>query len=563
LNTDSATLGRERPSEPVTATSAGRRAEPWAPAALWTLGAFLWLSFLWNMPNAPAVLAPGFFLKIALEAALIAGLIAALPWIRGGRGGTLYRHGIALVTLLVVTDCLTDFGIRAVLDRPFAPLQDLHILPAIQHLLTGSLKGPIALLLVGAVLVAAWIVYGSTIRAVRRLQRAAGEARTRAWLLGVAGLALLLFALDRLTPFEGPVQAQASAAIGEQLAYGRTLKAGLAEFERKLADDPLKDLPPDHLLTRLGDTDVLLVFFESYGRSALERPLFAERIRPRLEAAGEALAAKGLAVATGYLTSPIMGGQSWLAHGTLESGLTLAHQRFSERLLASDRLTLSKAFAKAGHRTLAVKPAISGPWPESTFFGFDRVYGAADLGYRGLPYNWVTMPDQYTFAAFEREERSSPERPPVFAEFSLIGSHAPWTHIPPLVEDWTSIGDGALFAEWAGQGDPPAVVWRDPARILEQYTRSLEHVLGVLESYAQGFVDENTLMIVVGDHQPAPIFAGLDAGRDVPIHVITGNPALLNPFLKWGLEGGILPGAAPVVHRMDEFRDWFLRAFSD
>ena len=34
--------------------------------------------------------------------------------------------------------------------------------------------------------------------------------------------------------------------------------------------------------------------------------------------------------------------------------------------------------------------------------GFDRILAAADLGYRGLPFNWVTMPDQFTLAAFDR-----------------------------------------------------------------------------------------------------------------------------------------------------------------
>jgi hypothetical protein len=258
-----------------------------------------------------------------------------------------------------------------------------------------------------------------------------------------------------------------------------------------------------------------------------------------------------------------MGGQSWLAHSTLESGLWLAHQSYYDALMATDRLTLTKAFAKRGHKTVAMKPAIVMPWPEGPHFGFEQIYAAEDMGYAGLPYNWVTMPDQYTFSAFEQFERSYADRDrPVFAEFSLISSHAPWTHIPPLVEDWSSIGDGAIFSTWAGIGDPPHVVWADPDRVREQYAKSVGYVLDVLASYAENYVDKNTLLIVVGDHQPAPLVTGEGVGRDVPMHVITGNPALLKPFMDWGFVPGLHPDGEAPAKRMDVFRDWFLGAFS-
>ena len=68
------------------------------------------------------------------------------------------------------------------------------------------------------------------------------------------------------------------------------------------------------------------------------------------------------------------------------------------RVDAQHRLTLTRAFAEAGYRTVALKPAITRPWPEGDRLGFAQIYAAADLGYAGKPYNWVTMPDQYTLA---------------------------------------------------------------------------------------------------------------------------------------------------------------------
>ena len=207
--------------------------------------------------------------------------------------------------------------------------------------------------------------------------------------------------------------------------------------------------------------------------------------------------------ASGYLTSPTMGGQSWLPHGTLESGLWIADQQLYDLLVTSDRLTLTKAFDRAGRHTVTVRPAITMPWPEGPLLGYQTIYAAKDLGYRGKPYNWITMPDQYTLAAFERLERLRPH-PPLYAEMALISSHAPWTPIPPVLERWSTIGDGEIFSQWADQGDPPDVVWRDPERVRKQYALAIDYVLGVLASYAARFVDDRTLLILVGDHQPAP-----------------------------------------------------------
>jgi hypothetical protein len=111
-------------------------------------------------------------------------------------------------------------------------------------------------------------------------------------------------------------------------------------------------------------------------------------------------------------------------------------------------------------------------------------------------------------------------------------------------------------------GDPPEVVWRDRERVRRQYTLALDYVLGVLASYAAEFVGGNTLLILVGDHQAAPLITGEGAGREVPIHVIGGAPGVLEPFVDWGFTPGMQPAGAP-SRRMDVFRDWFLDTFSD
>jgi hypothetical protein len=229
--------------------------------------------------------------------------------------------------------------------------------------------------------------------------------------------------------------------------------------------------------------------------------------------------------------------------------------------MQSSRLTLVRAFARAGYRTVALKPAVIRPWPEGARLGFEQVYAAADLGYAGKLYRWVTMPDQYTLSVLERAERRDDGRP-LYAEVSLISSHWPWTPLPVIVDDWSGIGDGRVFSTGADEGDPAEEVWSEPERERAQYGRAIGYVLDVLSSYAANFVDERTLLIVVGDHQPPLFITGDDAGRDVPMHVISGDARLLAPFEAWGFTRGMRPPRELRPRRMDEFRDFFLEAFS-
>ena len=75
-------------------------------------------------------------------------------------------------------------------------------------------------------------------------------------------------------------------------------------------------------------------------------------------------------------------------------------------------------------------------------------------------------------------------------------------------------------------------------------------------------VKDPALIIVVGDHQPPVFISGEGAGADVPIHIISGDPRLLEPFLAAGFAPGMRPAADRPASRMDAFRDFFFRVFS-
>jgi hypothetical protein len=356
----------------------------------------------------------------------------------------------------------------------------------------------------------------------------------------------------------------ASTSASDQARWHvAAVQAGLRDrevFAREAAVDAFRDTPGDQLLTALRGKDVLVTFIESYGRSAVEDPSMAPQVGAVLDAGTERLKAAGYASRSGWLTSPTAGGGSWLAHATLLSGLWINNGQRHSNLLASDRLTLNKAFHKANWRTVGVMPAIERAWPEGEFFGYDQLYDARNLGYHGPRFSYAPVPDQFTLAKFQQAEMAKPGRGPIMAEMPLVSSHGPWSPIPTML-DWNGLGDGSVYNPMTAGFDSDALLKRSASEVRADYRRSIEYSLSALISYVEHYGDDNLVLVFLGDHQPAPIVTGENASRDVPITIVAKDPAVLDRIGSWNWNDGLRPGPQAPVWRMDTFRDRFLTAF--
>src|SRR5262249_12794011 len=358
-----------------------------------------------------------------------------------------------------------------------------------------------------------------------------------------------------------PVASRSAAS----LVYDRVLQvnAGLHDSQgvaTQLAGDRFHNPPGKDLLTGLRGKDVLVTFVESYGRSAVEDPQFAPQVDAVLDAGTRRLAAAGFASRSAFLTSSTAGGGSWLAHASLFSGLWINNQQRYGHLVSGDRLTLPRAFARGGWRTVSIEPAVHGAWPERQFYGYDRGYDQQGLGDRGPRFSYAPMPDQYLFSTLQRTERR-PGHAPLMAELTLVSSHTPWTPIPRLI-DWNDVGDGSAFGRpTARQGGPASSVLGSPTRLRTAYRQSIEYSLSTVISYVERYGDDNLVLVVLGDHQPDPIITAPGAGRDVPITIVARDRAVLDRISGWGWQDGLRPGPGAPVWRMDAFRDRFLTAF--
>jgi hypothetical protein len=86
--------------------------------------------------------------------------------------------------------------------------------------------------------------------------------------------------------------------------------------------------------------------------------------------------------------------------------------------------------------------------------------------------------------------------------------------------------------------------------------------LRALFSFVQHYGDKNLVLVVLGDHQPSRVASGDRPGHDVPISVITHDPAVLRRVAGWGWTSGMLPAPTAPTWPMSAFRNRFFSAFA-
>ncbi len=467
---------------------------------------------------------------------------------------SVWRARLAMPCALLLTALLllrlAEAGTQQALARSFNLAMDWQLAAPLHDLLRRNLGPPAYLVELGVALglaVLTWIL-------AQLLRRPA--PRSAGWLL-LPWLGVTLMWPQQAAPL--------LSAGATQLQRGLATWQERRRFEPTLADDPLAAIADTDLFSALRGVDVIVAFVESYGADTLDDPLHAAQVRAELDSWPQRFAAQGLAVASARFTSPVQGGQSWLPQTTLLSGRWIDSPLRYALITREGRQPgmLPRDFARAGHDSIAIRPANVMAWLEAPAYGYGKIIDAAASGYRGPAFNWVTMPDQYTWSRLQRERERERERGgrARYIDVALLSSHAPWTPILPLLDDWSQIGDGSVYAQWAGSGESPDQLWQDPARVREHYAMALHYSLAVIGAYVQRHVDAHCLLIVLGDHPAAPLVTG-GPQHEVPMHVISGDPALVQRFIDAGFSAGSIPPQRKTAPPLSAFRSWFANAFS-
>ncbi len=550
----------------------GRRRTRTVLATVLTVLALL---FVWAAlvgPDQPIALKLDSFVRLPLEGFILIALGTVLA--PRARCVLIWVVGPLLGLVLILK--LLNIGFFMGFDRPFDAYQDLRYVGFANQTLrasVGQATGILVLVALGAVVIGIPVLMSL---AVRRLTRIAAEHRV--WTLrAVAGLGagwVLCWALGAELVTQTPVAAVSAASL--LVSQVNAVQADIRDrsvFARQISHDPFAATPARQLLTGLRGKDVLLLFVESYGKVAVQGSSIAAADDAVLARGEKRLQAAGFSARSAYMTSPTFGGISWLAHSTLQSGLWVnTPQRYSQ-LLASRRFTLTEAFDRAGWRTVDDVPSDDKLWaPAKTFYHFDKLYDRYDVGYHGPSFAFASMPDQYVMGALQRLELAKRERPPVFAEVDLVSSHEPWTRVPRMIP-WNQLGNGSIFAhrtvDTGGGGfhvgsfgglSSYLHLNGSPA-IRDDFGQSVRYTMTALTSFVQHYGNPNTVLVVLGDHQPWSVVSGVQPSHEVPISIIAHDPSVPKRISGWGWSNGLLPSADAPVWPMSSFRNRFLTAF--
>ncbi|MEO8177358.1 MAG: sulfatase-like hydrolase/transferase [Deltaproteobacteria bacterium] len=314
-------------------------------------------------------------------------------------------------------------------------------------------------------------------------------------------------------------------------------------------------------LDKLRGNNVLMIFVESYGRTAFVQPVQRELILPHYQQMQKDLQAAGFHVASDFVTSPTYGGFSWFAHMTWDTGVKVISHLHSQILDELRPPALADRFRDAGYLPVLVMPGTTRSWPGmDDYYGFRNHYFSWQMGYRGPRYGWAPMADQYTLYRIQKAEIETKSQP-LFIQYALVSSHAPFNDIPHYVDDWSTLGDGSILND-AGR-DGYETSWDDPKEINEGYAAAIIYEMRMMEGYLEQYVKDDTLVIFVGDHQPHQQVTGSqNLTWSVPIHVVSRNPDFVAPFLRRGYVPGMIP-EQPLPHvGMERFLEEFLSDFS-
>ena len=538
-----------------------QRTRGWFPTGLLSVLAGLLVLAALLLPGRLEEARPLVLVHLPVELVVFLAVVLALPDRFRRLRTALALGGGVLLALSTVLKVL-DLGFREALNRPFDALIDWRYAGSLAETAGASVGGgtAAALAALAAGLLLALLVLLPL--AVLRLTRVATRHRSSA-ARTVAALAVLwsLLAVLDVRGAAGPLATHGTAGyLYRQVERIPGELRDRREFQEAARRDPLRDAAAGELFAGLRGKDVLLVFVESYGRTAVEGTSLAPGVRAVLDEGTADLRAARFGSRSAWLTSPTFGAISWLAHATMQSGLWVDSQQRYDVLVTSDRQTLTSLFERAGWRSVAAVPANDRDWPQGEFYGFDQLYDSRNVGYEGPRFGYPTMPDQYTLDAFHRLELAPGPRPPVMAEIDLVTSHAPWSRTPRLV-DQAAVGDGSVFDGMPEQLPSERDIWPDPQQVRAAYGDAIAYSLRALVRFVTTYGDDDLVLVVLGDHQPATIVSGPGASHDVPVSVVARDRDVLARITGWGWDPGLRPGREAPVWRMDEFRDRFVAAY--
>jgi hypothetical protein len=531
----------------------------WRPLAAF-LGAWLGLSLCPFLPAWGASKAVSPFFPLSVEVLVLVTLVvytAGTRWARAGRW--IAGLGVGAVLLYQAYDAVVYAAFR----RSGIWAEDVQYVVDLAYLAADFVSWQTApWMLLGSAGGAA-LVWGVP-RALRTLARCAPHGGCR------LSLAVVHAVVWPLVLVVAPAQEWGTEALAYQTTNERvrprTVTTKVVENVRASQRlhallDTLGAAPIDSTyaayrgLRLQRRPNVFLLMVESYGEVLNRHPDLRAPYRTMMHRLERSLAADGWHAATAVSDAPVRGGRSWLAIASAFLGTRVDHQLLYERFQAGALQSphLIDFFDAQGYRTVTLQPYMMARpgLPLGNPYGFDATLYRKDLPYAGPSYGWglVDVPDQYSLG-YAHARHIAGASAPTFLFFETALSHALWNYgLPPVLDDWRRFdtpgrSDAVRRAALSDRAESSPLLPDSltAPRIFDQPTpvRFLRHIgyeMRVLRQYLRTAVPPNSLVLLMGDHQP-PLLDTETFG--VPVHVLSRDSSLVAPFRKQGFSGGLL-----------------------
>jgi hypothetical protein len=493
-------------------------------------------------------------------------LLAALAW--RGRLSDRALTWLAVGYLGMVLGRYFDVTVPALFGRAVNLYWDGQQIPTFLWVSARDYSWWVSVAFVAALLAIFAVLYLAIRWALGVLAREAAPYALRArwtWAVSAAAVATVIAHLTGVVPSitwhlvthpVTPTYARQAVLLGTALLPGGVERV----LPPSTALDSAMATSPQAALGALRGRDFKLIFLESYGAMAFDHPRVAPQLADARARFAQEIAASGRVVASGFVRAATFAGASELSHLSLLSGIDLTDPLRHDLLLTTERPTLTTLFRRAGYQSIGLYPALSWDWAERRFYGFDLFLDGRDLDYRGPPLGYWKIPDQFTLARVEQLHPRNAQAPPRFLFFPTITSHLPFGPVPPYQPDWQRLLTPDPFgAEESQRLLASFVDWID---MLPNYVRMFDYTYRWLGGWLQRPEPRESVILLVGDHQPAASVSGEGASWEVPVHIVTRDPQLLARFVALGFTPGLAP-QRPALGGMHDLTGVLLRALAE
>jgi hypothetical protein len=295
--------------------------------------------------------------------------------------------------------------------------------------------------------------------------------------------------------------------------------------------------------------NIYLIMVESYGKVLLDNIEISGSYLKVISQIEDTLKGNGWLTTSSFSKAPIFGGRSWLSMGSLFTGMQIKDQVIYSYMLhnAAGFPHLINYLNSQGYSTFALQP-LNRPRPGYSlsnyekFYAFKKYINSEDLNFFGPAYGFRNVPDQYSLNYAHQKFLSGNE--PIFLFFLTVTSHSPWIDLPPYLADWREIKSGSKehiqnkYGQIHGKLKETFFPRFSQGIRTFDYAEHIFYELKVIRDYILNHIYDNSIIIILGDHQP-PLITGVDPSFATPIHIITKDIGIINYFQKHGFEPGL------------------------